>query len=82
MDIKINNYKAGLLVDLSSAMTRPHFFLDMCPEPRYERIMNEDLCAFDDMIEEAKVKTWVKAYTEGYKAKLRPRDPARKRYPK
>ncbi|KAL8770400.1 MAG: hypothetical protein Q9209_003826 [Squamulea sp. 1 TL-2023] len=82
MDIKRSNYKGGLLVDLSAAMTRPHFFLDMCAESRYERLMNEDLCAFDDMIDEAKVKTWVRAYTEDYKKRLRPRNPARKLYPK
>lgn len=81
MDIKLSNYKAGLLVDLSSAMTRPHFFLDTCRESRYERLMKKDLYAFDAMIEKAKVKTWVKANTEDYKEKLRPRGRNMK-YPK
>lgn len=82
MDIKLSNYKGGLLVDLSSAMTRPHFFFGTCPRWQYERLMDEDLVAFDRMIKEAKVKTWVKAYTKDYTRKLRPRDPTRKKYSK
>ncbi|KAL8654686.1 MAG: hypothetical protein Q9210_001353 [Variospora velana] len=82
LDIKRSNYRDGLLVDFSSAKTKPHFFLDMCAESRSERIVNEDLYAFDDMIKEANIKTWVKANLEEYKEKLRPRDLNRKKYPK
>lgn len=57
------------------------FFLDMCAESQYERIVNEDLYAFDDMIEKANIKTWVKVNLEEYKEKLRPRDPNREKYP-
>ena len=41
-----------------------------------------DYILFDDIIEEANIKTWVKANLEKYKKKLRPRDPNRKKYPK
>lgn len=82
LDIKRSNYRGGLLVDFSSARTEPHFFLESCAESQYESIMSTDLYKFDDMIEKAKVKTWVKANNEEYKRKLRPRDPNRKRYPK
>ncbi|KAL8906226.1 MAG: hypothetical protein Q9207_002148 [Kuettlingeria erythrocarpa] len=82
MDIVSRNYKGGLLVDFSSAMTTPHFYLKMCPDRQYERVMNTDLYDFDEMIKEARVKTWVIAYNKEYLKKLRPRAPDRAKYSK
>lgn len=82
MDIRLRNYKGGLLLDLSSAMTTPHFYLEMCPDRVYEEVMDEDLYHFDQMIKEAGVKTWVTAYNKEYMKKLRPRDAKRMKYTK
>ncbi|KAL8895057.1 MAG: hypothetical protein Q9207_008314 [Kuettlingeria erythrocarpa] len=81
MDIKASTYKSGML-DLGSAITEPNFFFGMCPWWQLERLMDEDLVAFDKMVEKAGVKTWVRAFTKRYLRRLRPRDAARKKYPK
>ncbi|KAL8845763.1 MAG: hypothetical protein Q9221_009097, partial [Calogaya cf. arnoldii] len=47
-----------------------------------EKAWGPEHISFDDMIEEANIKTWVKANLEEYKEKLRPRDPNGKKYPK
>ncbi|KAL9016606.1 MAG: hypothetical protein Q9185_006049 [Variospora sp. 1 TL-2023] len=82
MDIKASNYRGALLVDLSSARTEPHFWLDMCSWWDYERTIDEDLVQFDKMVKEAGVKTSVIAFTKSYRSKLRPRDGVRKKYSK
>ncbi|KAL8925691.1 MAG: hypothetical protein Q9208_003374 [Pyrenodesmia sp. 3 TL-2023] len=73
MDLQSRNYKGGLLLDFSSAMTLPHYQLDKCPDRQYERVMEHDLYHFDQMIAKAGVKTWVTAYNKEYLKKLRPR---------
>lgn len=82
MDIKLRYYKGGLLVDFSSAITELHFTFQISPEWQNALTRNTDLVEFEEMIEKAQVKTWVRAWAVNYKRKLRPRDPARKRYPK
>lgn len=47
MDIKPENYKGGLLVDFSIAITKPHFLFDIKPSWQMEGYMNEDLMDFD-----------------------------------
>ena len=73
MDLKLSNYKSSLLVDFSAAITEPHFLFDISPEWQNQLTRNTDLVEFDKMIEKANVKTWVKAWNEPYKKKLRSR---------
>ncbi|KAL8919895.1 MAG: hypothetical protein Q9172_004743 [Xanthocarpia lactea] len=61
MDIKPENYKGGLLVDFSIAITKPHFLFDIKPSWQMEGYMNEDLMDFDAMIRKRKVKTTIRA---------------------
>lgn len=82
MDIQSRNYKGGLLLDFSSAMTTPQYYLDTCPDRLYERLMEHDLHYFDQMIKKARVKTWVIAYNKEYLKKLRSRAPNRVKYSK
>ncbi|KAL8808696.1 MAG: hypothetical protein Q9223_003856 [Gallowayella weberi] len=57
MDIKPENYKGSKLVDFSVAMTLPHFIFDIKPAFQVQHYKNEDLGAFDAMIQDQKVKT-------------------------
>lgn len=82
LDIQSKNYKDGLLVDLSVAMTTPHYYLDMCPDRVYEQVIEHDLYSFDQMVKKAGVKTWVTAYNKEYLKKLRPRESTRVHYAK
>lgn len=62
MDIKADNYKEGLLVDFSIAMTLPHFLFEIKPRHMVRGYMNQDLLGFDEMVEEQKVKTPLRAF--------------------
>ena len=74
MDVRARNYRAGLLVDFSLAMTKPHYLFETLPEWHISTLQREDLLMFDDMIEKAQLSTWNRATpnTE-YLKKLRPR---------
>ncbi|KAL9119290.1 MAG: hypothetical protein Q9187_004159, partial [Circinaria calcarea] len=61
MDIKPENYKGGLLVDFSIALTDPHLVFKFKPDWQVEGYKNEDLIAFDPMIRDKKVKTTIRA---------------------
>ncbi|KAL8937606.1 MAG: hypothetical protein Q9216_004346 [Gyalolechia sp. 2 TL-2023] len=61
MDVKPENYKKGLLVDFSIALTKPHFVFDVKPEHQVRGYMKEDLILFDDMMREKNVKTRIRA---------------------
>ncbi|KAL9602847.1 MAG: hypothetical protein Q9219_001542 [cf. Caloplaca sp. 3 TL-2023] len=82
MDLKSSNYRDAVLVDFSAAVTEPHHTFEISAEWQNKLTRDTDLIEFDEMVEKAKVKTWVKAWTNAYKEKLRPRDPARKKYPR
>lgn len=72
MDIRAPNYKAGILLDLSTAYTEPHFIFELRPSFDTAYRKARDLVRFDDMIAEAGVKTWVRALpNEEYTKKLR-----------
>ena len=74
MDIYARNYKGGLLVDFSIAMTAPHFFFDIRPEWWSRAQKKQDLLQFDGMIRDEKVVTNISAVANhDYLAKLRPR---------
>ena len=72
IDIQARNYKSGLLVDLSIAMTKPHYLFNIKPRRRVKFYQREDLRCFESMIEDEKVDTWVRALrNDEYCAKLR-----------
>ncbi|KAI4279928.1 MAG: hypothetical protein L6R38_004868 [Xanthoria sp. 2 TBL-2021] len=62
VDIKPNNYKGGLLVDLSIALTHPHIVFQTKPEFQQQGYKNQDLIAFDAMMQDQKVKTRIRAF--------------------
>lgn len=62
MDIKPENYKGGLLVDFSVALTDSHFIFDIKPAFQIQGYKNEDLRAFDAMMRDQQVKTTVRAF--------------------
>lgn len=73
-DIKKSNYKNGLLLDFSNAITEPNYLFHIKPDWQVERYKQADLLQFDKMIEDEKVKTWVRASpNRDYLRKLRPR---------
>ncbi|KAL8951220.1 MAG: hypothetical protein Q9222_002783 [Ikaeria aurantiellina] len=61
MDVKPENYKDGMLVDFSVALTNPHVVFDIKPDFQIQGYKNEDLIAFDAMMQEQKVKTTIRA---------------------
>ncbi|KAL8785398.1 MAG: hypothetical protein Q9195_008658 [Heterodermia aff. obscurata] len=80
-DVKARNYKGGLLVDFSTAMTEPHYLFEIMPDWRVKTYQNEDLFEFDAMVEDEEVKTTVRAMPNPhYLRKLRSRDYLQKKY--
>ena len=74
-DIKASNYKGGLLVDLSNALTEPHYLFEIRPKYQVAMYKNEDLFQFDSMVKAANIKTWLRAMPdENTLRKLRKRD--------
>lgn len=74
LDITAENYKAGLLIDMSIAVTKPNFIFDIRPKWQVQQMRTADLRAFDSMMEELGVKTWVRALPKKETVdKLRPR---------
>ena len=81
IDIKASNYKKGLLVDFSTAMTEPHYLFEIKPDWHVRSFKNEDFFAFDQMIEDEKVRATVRAApNQDYLRKLRRRDYITKKY--
>ncbi|KAL8836439.1 MAG: hypothetical protein Q9170_002927 [Blastenia crenularia] len=76
MDIRLSNYRAALLIDFGTAITEPHYTFEISPEWQNVLTRNTDLIEFDEMVEKAAVKTWVKAWNKRYLEKLRPRGPS------
>ena len=75
MDIHARNYKGGLLVDFSVAMTTPHYLFLIKPAWRREHYKNDDLWSFDQMLDEAGIVTLHRAtQNQEYVSKLRPRN--------
>lgn len=75
-DIKRTNYKQGLLIDFSSAITEPHYLFDIRRDWQVEMYKKVDLIQFDTMIVDEKVKTWIRMsdiHSKEYCKKLRPR---------
>lgn len=75
MDIQARNYKGGLLVDFSVAMTTPHYLFVIKPAWRKEDYKYDDLRSFDHMLDEAGIVTLDRATpNREYASKLRSRD--------
>ncbi|GAW14476.1 hypothetical protein ANO14919_038790 [Xylariales sp. No.14919] len=60
-DIYARNYKDGLLVDFSVAWTEPHWYPAAIGPDRRETKRRNELFLFDQMMEDEKVKTTVRA---------------------
>ncbi|KAI4233602.1 MAG: hypothetical protein LQ349_004315 [Xanthoria aureola] len=69
MDIKPENYKAGLLVDLSLTLTVRHVVFQIKPEFQTRGYKNQVLVDFDAMIRDQKVKTRIRAFRNAETAK-------------
>ncbi|KAL8745420.1 MAG: hypothetical protein Q9190_002446 [Brigantiaea leucoxantha] len=74
MDVRARNYKGGMLLDLSIAITTPHYLFEINAHWRVTNYKLQDLLQFDQMIKDEKIATWVRARpNKAYLAKLRPR---------
>ena len=72
IDVRARNYRAGLLVDFSAAMTEPHYLFKIQPKWHVSKLQGDDLLNFDKMTEDAKLGTWVRATpNHDYLQKLR-----------
>ena len=73
-DIVPRNYKAGLLVDLSTARTEPYFLFNLRPGRQTQLMKNTDLYMWEEMRKENNLNTRRRAVRdEEYCAKFRPR---------
>lgn len=61
MDVQARNYKGGLLVDFSVAMTEPHYLFVIKPRWRIEHYKLEELNAFGSVVRDAGIITWERA---------------------
>lgn len=72
MDVRARNYKAVLLVDMSIAMTTPHYLFKIRSRWQIEMLQGQDLAMFDSMISDEGVVPLVRALpNEEYCTKLR-----------
>lgn len=62
IDIRVENYRAGLLVDFGMALTTPSCVLDAVPEIVSNRERGRGQGAFDRMIRGEEIKTRVRAW--------------------
>ena len=73
-DIPLRNYKAGLLVDFSTARTEPFYLFNLRPGRQTRMIKDVDLYMWEDMRKENELNTRKRAVRdEEYCANLRPR---------
>jgi Kinetochore Sim4 complex subunit FTA2 len=78
-DVQPRNYKAGLLVDLSVAMTEPYYLFKIRAAWQVEMIKNDELNMWEAMVQEHQLKTRLKAVrNDQYCKRLRPRKAKRK----
>lgn len=72
MDVQARNYKDGLLLDMSVAMTKPHFLFDIKPEWQVSFFKRNDLIQWEKMVRDAGILVWKRALrNKDYCAKLR-----------
>lgn len=71
-DVQARNYVGGLLVDMSIAITEPHFLFNIRPKWHVSEVKLADLLSFDTMVEEENMVTWHRATrNKEYCTKLR-----------
>lgn len=61
LDVRARNYKGGRLLDMSVAMTEPHYLFNIRPRWQIRSMKREDLLMFDKMISDEGISTWVRA---------------------
>ena len=71
MDVLERNYKGGLLLDMSVAMTKPHYLFDLHPKWRINNLMRQDLVNIEGWAKEEGF-TCMALRNREYCAKLRP----------
>lgn len=75
MDIEARNYKGGLLIDFSIAVTIPHYLFEIKTRKRIRRMKRQDLVGWESLVENEGIQTWTRAVrNEKYVKTLRPRD--------
>ena len=75
MDIAARNYKGGLLIDFSIAITEPHYLFAIKPRWRVQRWKHQDLDLWQIMVAEEEIATWERAIpNKEYCKKLRSHD--------
>ncbi len=73
-DIRSRNYKAGLLIDFSTAITEPYYLYNLRPGRHTQMSKNTDLYMWEDMRKENELNTRLRAVRdEEYCAKFRRR---------
>ena len=74
MDVRSRNYRAGLLVDFSAAITEPHYLFKTRSAPQISKYKREDLLLFDRMIKDSGIEfsKFRATANQEYKEKLRP----------
>lgn len=60
-DVRARNYRAGLPIDFSCAMTEPHYLFQTRPEWNVPYIQSQDFLNFDSMVIDEKLSTWIRA---------------------
>ena len=76
MNVQARNYVGGLLVDMSIAMTEPHYLFAIHPEWRVNDFRLADMYSYDIMMKDENIPTWDRAIrNENYcTTKLRSRN--------
>ena len=61
MDVHARNYKDGLLIDFSIAMTEPHYLFRIKPRWRVTSYKLGDLLEWQSLVKDEGVRTWERA---------------------
>ena len=79
-DVRPRNYKNGLLVDMSEAITEPYYLSIIRPGKGTRMYMNRELYMWETMVKENQLNTILRAVrNKEYCEKLRPRKTKAKR---
>lgn len=70
MDVRKRDYRGELLLDMSAAMTTPHYVFDYVPKWRVKAMMRQDLRDIEDMAKDEGFKC-IAQRNEEYCTKLR-----------
>ncbi|KAL9128407.1 MAG: hypothetical protein Q9217_002898 [Psora testacea] len=75
MDIVARNYRGGLLLDFSAALTEPHYLFVIKPRWRVRVYKRDDLISWQSLVKDEGVDTWERAVPNvEYCKKLRSRN--------